>query len=392
MKSDQTRERYLVTAVLRACDILEAFQSEAELLRIRDVADRTGLARPTALRLLYTLERRGLVERVGSHEYRLGIRPLKRRPFRIGHGAHSSEFSFSRDVAEGLARAARQEGVDLLVLDNRYSAKAAIRNVETFIRDKVDLVVEFQADEHLAAPVISAKLMEAGIPLIAVEIPHPGATYYGANNYMAGLIGGRYLGRWAKQHWHGEVDEVIMLELRMSGPIPAARLTGALIGIRELLPGIPDSRVVRLNGNGRFGTSLEVVRKHIRQGGARRTLVAAINDPSAIGALRAFEEAGRADRCAVMGQNASPEARVEMRRPESRLVGSVGYFPEKYGDGIISLALDILRRKPVPPAAFTTHQLITRDNVDHYYPNDALLAPADADVPLLRSAKRPRTM
>jgi hypothetical protein len=28
----------------------------------------------------------------------------------------------------------------------------------------------------------------------------------------------------------------------------------------------------------------------------------------------------------------------------------------------------------VPPAVFTTHQLITPDNVDHFYPNDSLLA------------------
>jgi IclR helix-turn-helix domain len=29
----------------------------------------------------------------------------------------------------------------------------------------------------------------AGIPMIAIDIPHPGATYYGAHNYEAGLIG-----------------------------------------------------------------------------------------------------------------------------------------------------------------------------------------------------------
>jgi hypothetical protein len=28
----------------------------------------------------------------------------------------------------------------------------------------------------------------------------------------------------------------------------------------------------------------------------------------------------------------------------------------------------------VPPAVFTTHQTITPDNVDHFYPNDSLRA------------------
>lgn len=379
------KDRYIIDSVMRACDILDAFRSEGELLRMSELASRAGLTRPTTLRLLHTMERRGLVERVGSHEYRLGIRKRRRRVARIGYGSHSEEFSFSRDVKEGLERAAAQEGVELLVLDNRYSSRTAIRNAEIFVRERMNLVVEFQADEHHAAPVISSKLMEAGIPLIAVEIPHPGATFFGANNYAAGLIGGRCLGRWAKQHWHGEVDEVILLELRMSGPIPASRLTGALTGIREILPALNDSQIVRLNGNGQFGPSLEAVRKHLRGSRARHVLVAAINDPSAIGGLRAFEEIGAAERCAVAGQNASSEARAELRRKGTRLIGSVGYFPEKYGDGVIALALDILAGRPAPPAVFTRHHLIAAENVDHYYPNDAIMLPEHLDAQLLRS-------
>ena len=37
--------------------------------------------------------------------------------------------------------------------------------------------------------------LEANIPFIAIDIPHPGATYFGANNYQAGLLAGRYLGK-----------------------------------------------------------------------------------------------------------------------------------------------------------------------------------------------------
>jgi ribose transport system substrate-binding protein len=60
------------------------------------------------------------------------------------------------------------------------------------------------------------------------------------------------------------------------------------------------------------------------------------------------------------------------------------YFPEKYGDRIIAIAMDILNGKAVPPAVFTSHQLITRENVDHYYPNDAMVLPEHIDAQLLR--------
>jgi ribose transport system substrate-binding protein len=74
--------------------------------------------------------------------------------------------------------------------------------------------------------------------------------------------------------------------------------------------------------------------------------------------------------CAAVGQNASLEARAELRRTGSRLIGSVAFFPEKYGEGLIPLALDILEKKPVPPAVYVKHKLITMQNVDNYYPND----------------------
>ena len=57
----------------------------------------------------------------------------------------------------------------------------------------------------------------------------------------------------------------------------------------------------------------------------------------------------------------------------TRLIGSVAYFPEKYGADIVAVALDILHRRSVPPAVFVKHQLVTPENVDHIYPNDHLM-------------------
>jgi len=235
------------------------------------------------------------------------------------------------------------------------------------------MVIEFQTFTDIA-PTIASKYHEAGIPMIAVEIPHPGATYYGADNYRAGQIGGRYLGKWAKKHWGGRVDEVLMLEQSAAGALPQSRLTGTLDGIIEVLPNIAHTRVVHIEGHGQFHVSLTAVRKHLKTCSSHRTLIGAVNDPSAIGALRAFEEAGRGDDCVAVSQNASEEARDEMRRPDSRLIGSVAYFPENYGPEIISLALEILQHKPVPPAVFTRHHLITPHNVSHIYANDILIA------------------
>ncbi len=164
------------------------------------------------------------------------------------------------------------------------------------------------------------------------------------------------------------MEELLLLELPIAGPLPQLRITGMMAGLSELLPGIKSLPAVRLDGKGEFEHSLDAVRRYLRRTAPKRTLVAAINDPSALGALRAFEEAGRGHLCAVMGQNAIREARQELRRPGTRLIGSVAYFPESYGEELIPLALAILQKKPVPPAVFVKHQLITPKNIDLLYP------------------------
>src|SRR5689334_13470391 len=384
----QTRGRdpYLVKSVIHSSRILSAFRSAGEALSLKEIAQRSGLPKTMSFRLLYTLEKCGMVEKVGYNLYQSTVRPSKPRLCRLGYAAQGTNYQFSREVSTSLERAAQEQGIELISLDNRYSAKIAQRNADLLVREKVDLAIEFQTDETVA-PIVAAKYREAGIPMIAIDIPHPGATYYGANNYEAGLIGGRYLGRWVKEHWHGELDEIILLELPRAGNLPQMRLTGMLVGINLVLPTAKNSRVTHLDGDGDLGSSFEVVRKYIRGSRSRRLVVGAINDVSAIGALRAFEEAGRADTCAIMGQNASPEGRAELREPNTSFVGSVAFFPERYGPDLIKVSLDILNKRPVPPAVFVDHKLVTPMTVDHYYPNDGLLQnEGRAAVELIRRA------
>ena len=369
------RGRYTIKSLVHASQVLSCFGTPGEVLRLRDVVSRTGLSKGMCFRLLYTLRECGFLDKVGQNNYRLISEIRRRRRFRIGYAAQGQDTSFPREVLAGLVRAAEREHAELIVVDNRYQPKIALRNADHLIREQVDLVIEFQTDEAVA-PAIASKYLEANIPFIAIDIPHPGATYFGANNYEAGLIAGRHLGRWARKFWEGSPDEILMIELARAGSLPQARIRGMLAGIHEMTHSSDAPPAVHLDGDGQFKTALERVRKHLRETQAKRILVGAANDPSALGALRAFQEAGRAAHCAVVGQNAEPEARAELRVPRTRLIGSVAFFPENYGDGLIRLALDILAAKPVPPAVFIKHQLITPETVDHYYPNDALLAAA----------------
>lgn len=364
--------QYRVKALWQGWQVLSAFHSPREVLRLRDVVRRTGLQRGTAFRLLYTLHECGLVEKPGANEYRLRVQLPAARECRIGYAMNSRDHGFTRHVTRSLTEAAAAAGMELLVLDNHPGARATLKNAERLVEEKVDIAIEFQGDEPLA-PVVAEKFLNAGIPLIAVDVPHPGATYFGADNYKAGLLAGRALGKWLKEHWQEEAEEVLLLGFARAGTVVGARLSGIRSGLREALPRMADAPVTELEGNGDFQTSYEAVRAHLRRSRSRRTVIGGINDTSVLAALRAFAEAGRAAHSVAAGQNAEPDAREELRRPGSRLIASVAYFPEKYGPSLIRLSRDILVHKPAPPAVFTQHKVITAQNVDHYYPNDGLL-------------------
>jgi ribose transport system substrate-binding protein len=372
--------------VLRACEVLKAFQHVGEELSLSGVMQRTGLPKTTAFRLLRTLIHGGMIERATAGVYRNNFGAMNERPWRIGFAAQG-ETEFSREVLRSVQAVAAREHVRLITVDNRYSARAALRNADHLIHEKVDLVLEFQTYERVA-PMIAEKFLAAQIPVVAVEVPHPGATFFGVDNYRAGLVGGRALGRWARDNWGGKVEQLVLLELPIAGSLLELRLSGMMDGLRTELPGILDVPSVRLNGRGSFEQVLDELRKYLRRRGPRRTLVGTVNDICALAALRAYEEAGALQQVAVIGQNALREVRDELRRPGTRMVGSVAYFPERYGEDLISLALGILEKKPVPAAVFAKHQLLTPRNVDLIYPLDkpqsVVAMPAPAAIASMR--------
>ena len=88
--------------------------------------------------------------------------------------------------------AAAAAGVELVVLDNRFDMETAVNNAHRFVERRVDLVLEFQAEEAVG-PRIAHIFKSAEIPLIAIDVPHPNATYFGVDNFECGIEAGTLL-------------------------------------------------------------------------------------------------------------------------------------------------------------------------------------------------------
>lgn len=365
-ESSSSTDRYRVGTLEKALTVLEELERSPSPLRIQQIVRTTGIERGTVFRLLCTLERHGYVERSPDKKYRTKFR---RRHIRLGYFAPMTGTPFRCDVAESIQRGAKQNNVEVIFFDCRdHDLDANIQTAQAAIKTGVDLIMAFQPDESLARA-LAEQFNESRMPVIAIETPMPGAVFFGGNNYRAGVMAGEVLGRFAKQRWNGKFDRVVLIEPPAGNPSTGSRLTGALDGMRRILGAVTESQTVHLDGDAQHvDTSRAALAKVLSSLPPKtRLLVSAFNDPSAIGALQAIRAAGREKLTAVVGQNATVEGRIEMLRPDSALIASVAYFPERYGNRVIPLALSILNQERVPLAVYTDHLVLNRHNMSHYY-------------------------
>jgi ribose transport system substrate-binding protein len=291
--------------------------------------------------------------------------------YKLGFANLTEDIVFTQLVEQGIKDAAKQAGnIDLVIADNKLDGATALANANNFVTQGVDGVVEFQTDEKFGN-VIMDKFRTKGIPVIAIDIPMPGATFFGADNYKAGLLAGQAAAKYANDNWDGAADAILLLELPQSGPVPAARMQGMLEGLQNnLKTKVPDKMVFHLDSKNTQDEAFKVVGDTLPKiPNAKHIVGMTINDGTGLGTIAALEAAGRKGQDIVVGQGADPSGQAEMMKPGSIYLGATGYFPEKYGSKIIPAMLDALACKQIPPSIYMDHVFITKDNLCSLYPD-----------------------
>ncbi len=365
----EDESRYFVEAAAKVLDIIESFSSQEEELSITEVARRTNLTYSSAFRLLLTLEKCGhVMRRPGKKQYILA--PSRRR-YRIGYAALQTS-RFHKEVTWSLASAARRMMITLVTRTNdEFNASKALLNADRLLAEKIDLLIEYQYNET-AGHLIAAKCHDAGVPAIALNFTQPGAYYFGGNNYQAGILAGEFLCRFVRKHWKGSADTCLVLQVRGAASTQEARTAGLRDALRKGLPSLPASAVVVPPPALTIKEGYDVTKRLLKQYGGRskRILVAVLSDQLGIGAERAVREAGIENRVVIVGQGGGRDARALIERGGA-FRATVAFFPEGYGELVLSLALSILEGGKAPLASFTNHVVLTAENLKDYYPEAA---------------------
>ena len=360
MPKAKIKRLYLIPILSKALDVLELLESNHAPVALEDVYQKTQISKTSVYRILKTLVHRGYVAQSQSGLYRLVSRP---RRLRFGFAAQSADMPFSVAVAQSVVSAAAASGVELLILDNQYDPDIAIQNAEEFVQKRVDLAIEFQVEERVA-PRVAHIFKKADIPLVAIDVPHPNATYFGVDNFEVGVEAGSLLAQHALRKWKGRVDWVLGIGFAEAGSFVQNRITGAFEGIRDRLKDLPADRFVTIEGRGRRETSHLAVAEFLRsQPQGHRILVAAATDSSALGVLDAARGSGREQDFAIVGQDCIPEVLEEMRTGSSALIGSISNEVETYGPRLIQLGIALLRGYTVPPYNYVRHKAVTPETI-----------------------------
>ena len=264
---------------------------------------------------------------------------------------------FFSAMTTGAEDAAEELGAELNVQDAQLDLANQNTQIDAFIQQGVDLIVISAVDEDGIAPAIE-RAHAAGVIVIAVDTPAVGADAVVMTDAVeAGEVACRYL----FEQMGGEGNILIV------DGTPIQTIIDRITGCENVMEEFPGIEVVghQASKNDR-ATGLTVTTDMLTatpdvQG------IFGMNDPSALGATLAVEQAGRASDIIVVGIDGSPEAVEELNRDGSPFIASATQNPAEMVRQAVAIAQQIVDGNP--PAETTVlipSVIVTRDNVDEY--------------------------
>lgn len=264
---------------------------------------------------------------------------------------------FFSAMTTGAEEAAEELGATINVQDAQLDLANQNTQIDAFIQQGVDLIVISAVDEDGIAPAIE-RARAAGTIVIAVDTPAVGADAVVMTDAVeAGEVACRYL----FEQMGGEGNILIV------DGTPIQTIIDRITGCENVMEEFPGIEAVghQASKNDR-ATGLTVTTDMLTatpdvQG------IFGMNDPSALGAVLAVEQAGRADDIIVVGIDGSPEAVEELKRDGSPFVASATQNPAEMVRQAVAIAQQIVDGNP--PAEKTVlipSVIVTRDSVDEY--------------------------
>jgi len=260
---------------------------------------------------------------------------------------------------------------DMIIMDNQYDSVIGLKNADIMLSKRPDFFIEFQADSKVNN-IVAQKFTAAGIPLLAIDVPVPGAPFMGVNNWQAAVMAGKHAAKLVREEWGGwdSVDLCVLLQMPAGGEVTMLRSEGFAAALVDEFGDDAEDKIVRTDGG--MGQSEQakaamddVLAAHPE---AEMMVITSINEQTMAGVIASLQTAGRwdAENTIIVTQGCDELGQSQIR--DGLTDGSIAYFPEKYGEYVIPAVCSILEGEPVPPYIYVENVVITQDNINEYYP------------------------
>ena len=291
------------------------------------------------------------------------------KTFTLAHMDGWATNPFAIPIAKGIAKLAKDLGLKLIYCDAEFKPEKAISCAEILASQKPDFVIAGNWQGGAAAAIM-AIFDKAKIPAASIDVSHPNAVFFGASNYASGVVGGKAAGEYAKATWDCKDVWVFMGENLEEGEAADLRLVGFADGVQEVCGALPADRIQRMRlSAGTADQAITVTTDWLTaHPEAKHILSGTIDDERANGMAKAFAATKRDGMVVGQGCDSVGIAVVKMApASENRFLGCAAYYPEKYGDYLVSIALDVMAGKAVPQEIHMEHTFLDHDTIGTVY-------------------------
>ena len=277
------------------------------------------------------------------------------KKYRIGVSQCSDDIWRDKQNSELKIGAYFHDNVELRFAAAFDSDERQIQQIDSLVGTGIDLLIVAPNQVSTISPAID-RAYDKGIPVIVFERKtntKKYTAYMGADNYEMGHLMGEYVA--TRLNERGRIIEVMGLK----GSSPAIERHN---GFREAIAQHPGIQVVAtLQGDWTEPTAYNTVKQWLdKNKGEKIDLVFGMNDRTAMGARKAFEEAG-----SVMplfcGIDGLPGENGGIRLVLDSLLDASYIYPT-HGDQLLQLAVDILEGNPYEKETKLMSALVTQDN------------------------------
>ncbi|PXY28363.1 LacI family transcriptional regulator [Prauserella muralis] len=264
---------------------------------------------------------------------------------------------FFSAMDKGAKQAAERIGATINTQDAQLDLANQNNQIDAFIQQGVDLIIISAVDESGIEPAI-VRARQAGIIVIAVDTPAKGAdAVVMTDAVQAGEKSCRYLFEQL-----GGKGNVLIVD-----GTPIQTIRDRITGCRRMVEEYPGITVAGQQASKNDRASGLAVTTDMLTATPDVQGIFGMNDPSALGAVLAVEQAGLSDRVKVTGVDGSPEAVAELKRKGSPFIGTATQDPAEMVRRGVRIAQDIVAGNPPKESTILIpSELVTRETVTEY--------------------------